>query len=274
MLITLYDPGEVADSADDVFHGTVLRPTSRRTIDDTPSDRYLVRVEHTFKGHLSGTVTVTQPAGEPALKAGEKYVFTTAAALRHPPRPPPHDSTHPPKHPSLATNRPWPSSGSTPSTTRSTSPPTRRQRPDRQTLTHDGVSEVVIGDSGCMLLPLTHAKTELIDVVRITDPARHLSSKDLTGDTASILEGDQARQTVSLIADLPGSELYRCFLPGWGIRAHNSTDQLFEIAFCFRCHMARIWGPDLPVEEQGQTFDAESPAALELLCQFHSCLRD
>jgi len=125
-----------------------------------------------------------------------------------------------------------------------------------------------------MLLPLTRGKTELIEVVRITDPARHLSSKDLAGDTAAIWEGDQAQQVLSLIADLPGSELYRCFLPGWGIRAHNSTDQLFEIAFCFRCHRARVWGPDLPVEQQGQTFDAESPAALELLRRFRSCLPD
>lgn len=45
-----------------------------------------------------------------------------------------------------------------------------------------------------MLLPLTHGKTELIEVVRITDPARHLSSEDLAGDTVAIWEGDQAQQ--------------------------------------------------------------------------------
>ncbi|MFF3663490.1 hypothetical protein [Streptomyces olivochromogenes] len=127
---------------------------------------------------------------------------------------------------------------------------------------------------GDKLLPPTHGKTEFIEVVRITDPVRHLSSEDLVGDTAAIREGDQAQQALSLIVGLPGSELYRCFLPDWGIRAHNSTDQLFEIAICFRCHGARIWGPDLPVEQQGQTFDAESPAALELLRRFRSCLPD
>ncbi|MFJ2774676.1 hypothetical protein [Streptomyces sp. NPDC087300] len=125
-----------------------------------------------------------------------------------------------------------------------------------------------------MLLPPTHRKTELIEVIRITDPARHLNSENLAGDTAAIWEGDQAKQALSLIVDLPGSELYRCFLPGWGIRAHSTTDQLFEIAFCFRCHGARIWGPELPAEQRGQTFDAESPAALELLRRFRSCLSD
>ncbi|MGW7545368.1 hypothetical protein ACWGKQ_30295 [Streptomyces sp. NPDC054770] len=125
-----------------------------------------------------------------------------------------------------------------------------------------------------MLLPLAHGKTELIEVVRITDPVRHLSSENLAGDTVGIWEGDQARQALSLIAGLPEGELYRCFLPGWGIRAHSSTDRLFEIAFCFRCHGARMWGPVLPVEQQGQTFDAESPAARELLDRFRSCLPD
>ncbi|WP_353943862.1 hypothetical protein ABII15_21030 [Streptomyces sp. HUAS MG91] len=125
-----------------------------------------------------------------------------------------------------------------------------------------------------MLLPPVHGKTELIEVVRITDPARHLGSEDLAGDTAAIWEGGRARQVLSLIAELPGSELYRCFFPGWGIRAHSSTDQLFEIAFCFRCHGARVWGPDLPAGQQRQTFDADSPAALELLRRFRSCLPD
>ncbi|MEU1329405.1 hypothetical protein [Streptomyces sp. NPDC005865] len=121
-----------------------------------------------------------------------------------------------------------------------------------------------------MLLPRTHKRTELIEAVRITDPSRHIVSEDLSGETAALWEGERAQRALSLIADLPGSEMHRCFLPGWGIRAHDSTDQLFEIAFCFRCHGARIWGPDLPAEQRGQTFDAESPAARELLSWFRS----
>lgn len=123
-----------------------------------------------------------------------------------------------------------------------------------------------------MLLPLTRGKTELIEVVRIADPARHLTSKDLAGDTVALWEGDQAQQVLSLIAGLPGGELHRCFLPGWGVRAYDSTDQLFEIAFCFRCHGARVWGPDLPAGQRAQNFDGESPAAQELLRRFRSCL--
>ncbi|UKY54659.1 hypothetical protein [Streptomyces inhibens] len=122
-----------------------------------------------------------------------------------------------------------------------------------------------------MLLPLNHVKAELIEVVRITDPARLLTSADLAGEAVAIWEGDQAQQALALIGDLPGGELYRCFVPGWGIRAHSCTDLLFEIAFCFRCHGARIWGPDVPAEQQSQDFDAESPAGLELLRRFRSC---
>ncbi|MEV5706481.1 hypothetical protein [Actinoallomurus sp. NPDC052274] len=125
-----------------------------------------------------------------------------------------------------------------------------------------------------MLLPLTRHKAELIEVVRITDPARHLVSDELTGDTVAIWEGDEVRQALALVAELPGSEPYRCFLPGWGIRAHGATDPLFEIAFCFRCHGARFWGPDLSSERRRQTFDGGSVTALELLRRFRSCLPD
>ncbi|MFD7975520.1 hypothetical protein [Streptomyces sp. NPDC059071] len=125
-----------------------------------------------------------------------------------------------------------------------------------------------------MLLPLTPARPELIEVVRITDPVRHLTSGDLSGDTVAIWAGDEIREALDLITDLPGDELYRCFLPGWGIRAHSATDQLFEVAFCFRCHGARVWGPDVTAEQRRQTFDAQSPAARELLRRFRACLPD
>ncbi|MET9427824.1 MULTISPECIES: hypothetical protein [unclassified Streptomyces] len=69
----------MAGSADDVFHGTVIRHTGQRTIAEIPSDLYEVRVGHVFKGRVSGTITLTQPADAPRLAAGKKYVFATAS---------------------------------------------------------------------------------------------------------------------------------------------------------------------------------------------------
>lgn len=39
---------------------------------------------------------------------------------------------------------------------------------------------------GRMLLPPSHESTELLEVVRITDPVRHLTSEDLAGDSVTI----------------------------------------------------------------------------------------
>ncbi|MFF8833388.1 hypothetical protein [Streptomyces sp. NPDC015131] len=77
-----YDPAEAretAHDADDVFHGTVVRLSGRRTIAEIPSRLYEVRVGQVFKGRLTGTVTVTQPQGDPALEEGGKYVLATTS---------------------------------------------------------------------------------------------------------------------------------------------------------------------------------------------------
>ncbi|MGA5565214.1 hypothetical protein ACPCUV_29160 [Streptomyces platensis] len=123
-----------------------------------------------------------------------------------------------------------------------------------------------------MLLPLTHGKTQFIEVVRITDPTRTHTAGGLVGDAVARWEGDQAQQTMTLIADLPVGERYRCFTPGWGIRAHSPTNLLLEIAFCFSGNGTRLWGPALSTEQQHQPFNSESPAALELLRRFRSCV--
>lgn len=128
----------------------------------------------------------------------------------------------------------------------------------------------MISDAVSMLLPLTHLKTETVEVVRITDPLRHLTSEDVAGDVVAVRGSDHARQVLSLIADLPGGEPQRCFMPGWGIRAHGSAGQLFQMAFCFRCNKARLFAPDLPAHQRSQTFDGQSPVALELLRQFQA----
>ncbi len=126
-----------------------------------------------------------------------------------------------------------------------------------------------------MMLPPVQENTKLIEVVRITDPMRHLSAADLVGDEVAIWTGLQVGAVLTLISAAPDSELHRCFIPGWGIRAHNGTDLLFHIAFCFQCHGARLWGPGVPAELVGiHGFAPDSPQAVELLQRFRGCMDD
>ncbi|MFJ1804791.1 MULTISPECIES: hypothetical protein [unclassified Streptomyces] len=124
-----------------------------------------------------------------------------------------------------------------------------------------------------MRLPLAHDRAELIEVVRIGDPAGHLTSRGLTGDVVEVWAGEEVRQFLHLVGELPDSPRYRCFVPGWGIRAYDDTDPepLFEIAFCFRCNGARVRGRDVTDEQGHQDFEADSPAGRELLRRFRAC---
>ncbi|MFD0416423.1 hypothetical protein [Streptomyces sp. NPDC127108] len=120
-----------------------------------------------------------------------------------------------------------------------------------------------------MLLPLTHEKAELIEVVRITAPETHLRAEHLAGDEVAIWDGPRASRALALIGDLRGSELHRCFFPGWGVRVHSATDLLFRLAFCFECHGVRLWGPGVPADQEGiEPFDPASVPARELLREF------
>ncbi|MFC8202111.1 hypothetical protein ACFUTV_43060 [Streptomyces sp. NPDC057298] len=120
-----------------------------------------------------------------------------------------------------------------------------------------------------MMLPPGQEKTELLEVVRITDPRRHHNAEDLVGDEVAIWEAAQVSDALALISSVPAGELHRCFIPGWGIRAHSATDLLFQIAFCFQCHAARLWGPGVPAELDGiHGFDPDTLPALELLRRF------
>ncbi|WP_327315204.1 hypothetical protein [Streptomyces sp. NBC_01235] len=125
-----------------------------------------------------------------------------------------------------------------------------------------------------MILPPAHERAELVEVVRIGDPVGHLTSRGLSGDVVEVWAGEEVREALALVAGLPDSPKYRCFLPGWGIRAYEERDPdpLFEIAFCFRCNGARIWGHDIPEQLRNQDFDAESPAGRELLRRFRACV--
>lgn len=127
-----------------------------------------------------------------------------------------------------------------------------------------------VSHAGRMLLPSCE-KPELIEVVRLTDPVVNMASADLIGEDVALWTADQAREALRLIAAVPDDEVHRCFLPGWGIRAHSSTGLLFRIAFCYRCHGARLWGPSVPPEHEGlHGFAPESPAAVDLLRRFRA----
>ncbi|MEU5888271.1 hypothetical protein ABZ835_15745 [Streptomyces sp. NPDC047461] len=133
------------------------------------------------------------------------------------------------------------------------------------------MSSVPLDDHERMLLPPGHEKTELIEVVRITDPIRHMSSPDLVGDEVAIWEAARVTETLESVGALPDSPLMRCFFPGWGIRAHSAAGLLFQVAFCFQCHGARLWGPSVPDElDTIHGFDADSMGARGLLARFRA----
>ncbi|MEV8548418.1 hypothetical protein AB0L04_01000 [Streptomyces glaucescens] len=71
-----------------------------------------------------------------------------------------------------------------------------------------------ISKAGQHVLPLTHREAEPIEVVRIIDPARHLTSRSLEGETVDLWDGGEAREAFELNAALPSGERHRCFLPG------------------------------------------------------------
>lgn len=114
-----------------------------------------------------------------------------------------------------------------------------------------------------MFLPTTSGRAELVEVIRLdgTDGGRPVV----------IWEAGHARSALALMAGLPDGNIKRCFIPGWEIRAHSDTAFLFEIAFCFRCHGARLRGPTVPADQQViHGFDSESTAGRELLARFRA----
>ncbi|MEU8589038.1 hypothetical protein AB0C59_18850 [Streptomyces sp. NPDC048664] len=126
-----------------------------------------------------------------------------------------------------------------------------------------------------MLLPDAAARTEFLEVIRITSAMGDPFARSLAGEEAGLWVADEARQVLDRIAGLPDGGLQRCFVPGWGVRAHDDTDLLFEIAFCFRCHGARLWGPAVPAELAGiQAFDARTEAGRALLDLFRARARE
>jgi hypothetical protein len=126
-----------------------------------------------------------------------------------------------------------------------------------------------------MLLPPAGADTEVLDVIRITRDMRNPYADDLAGEHVAVWTAEAAREALALIGDLPGDDMRRCFSPGWGVRARSASATLFEIAFCFHCHGARLWGPAVPAELVTlHPFDTDSPQGQELLARFRAARPD
>ncbi|MGW7415893.1 hypothetical protein [Streptomyces sp. NPDC054863] len=122
-----------------------------------------------------------------------------------------------------------------------------------------------------MLLPSAHEQTELIEVVRITPDANDPLPKTMTGEDTALWEEAEAREALALVKELPVSRPGQTFLPGWGLRVHGPRGMLFEIAFSYDCHAARLWGPAVPHKQEGlYPFDPDSAPAVELLRRFRS----
>lgn len=96
--------------------------------------------------------------------------------------------------------------------------------------------------------------------------------RDALEEPLALWDRSEAAVALDLIEQLPGSDLFRCFTPGYGLRLHDEKTALAEVLFCFRCHRALMI--DLrgagrgPV---GETFDADSDLAHELLTRFQRC---
>ncbi|MEV5593844.1 hypothetical protein [Streptomyces sp. NPDC052496] len=116
------------------------------------------------------------------------------------------------------------------------------------------------------------AATVLIEVIRISGlPAER--GVAYPGRTVDHWTGSQAADALTSIGNLPGSEQHRCgFRPGWGIRAYEDSLglALFEAAFCFTCHEARMHGTAVPPALATQFFDADAPSAQALLARFRA----
>ncbi|MFI8007238.1 hypothetical protein [Streptomyces sp. NPDC086010] len=116
------------------------------------------------------------------------------------------------------------------------------------------------------------AATALIEVVRISALPTGRGTP-YPGATVAHWTGIDATAALALIGNLPDGEQHRCgFSPGWSVRAYDdSLDQvLFEAAFCFTCHEARVHGAGVPPESATQYFDAGTGPARDLLALFRA----
>lgn len=85
-----------------------------------------------------------------------------------------------------------------------------------------------------MLLPAAAAPIGCIEAVSIT-AGMVPRPRTVPGDTIDVWVEDEARSVLGLLGEVPEGERARCFVPGYGLRAHTAHEVLFEVALCFRC---------------------------------------
>ena len=114
----------------------------------------------------------------------------------------------------------------------------------------------------------------LIEVARVKRDARP-DWRDALEEPVALWDGSDVAEAVDLIERLPESDSYRCFTPGFGVRLHDESAARAEVLFCFHCHLALMIDLRNPARRHvGETFDAESDPARELLSRFQRCAVD
>lgn len=93
--------------------------------------------------------------------------------------------------------------------------------------------------------------------------------RDALDEPAALWDGADVVEALDLIERLPGSTVYRCFTPGFGIRLHGETSALAQVLFCFHCHNAlTIDLRERAGRQAHETFDADSEPGRALLERF------
>ncbi|MFF4429989.1 GNAT family N-acetyltransferase [Streptomyces sp. NPDC001513] len=111
-----------------------------------------------------------------------------------------------------------------------------------------------------------------LEVVRL-DPRQFHPWGPISGGTpVALWTGPEADESLALLEALPPGDRARCFVPTWGLRAHDAElNHLYDVIPCFSCNLALLTGPAVPEHlDRGHAFDRESPAAKELLARFRA----
>jgi hypothetical protein len=111
-----------------------------------------------------------------------------------------------------------------------------------------------------------------IDVVAVALDDSWSRWRGVPGEVIGTWSGDRVRVALGLVASLPEAEQMRCFVPRYGMRMRAESLVLAEVAFCFKCHNAKVFRSDhTPQLPNWFTFDPDSPPAQELLRLFRAC---